>query len=109
MQSFVNMITEVRLPVGRHCPLPESVVISWNSRCLPFSVACIEFVFVVVGRFYVALFSALEQTHCACLPLSFIVLLVCVSSHHYRNVVFISSDAAFDLALSSSRKLRVAC
>lgn len=49
MQSFVNMITEVRLPVGRHCPLPESVVISWNSQCLPFSVACIECVLLLVA------------------------------------------------------------
>lgn len=48
MQNFVN-ITEVRLPVGRHCPLPESVVISWNSQCLPFSVACKEFVLLFVA------------------------------------------------------------
>lgn len=48
VQNFVN-ITEVRLPVGRHCPLPESVVISWNSQCLPFSVACIEFVLLFVA------------------------------------------------------------
>ena len=64
---------------------------------------------VVVGRFYVALLSALEQTHCACLPLSFVVIVLRVSSHHCRNVVFKSSEAAFDLVLSSGRKLRVAC
>ena len=60
-----HFITFVFTPIVCFCLSCYVYICMSANQCMLYVLVCVVVV-IVVGRFYIALFSALERTHCVC-------------------------------------------